>query len=235
MTHLMCEAIQLWRVLAFPSRPLKPSARYVVALFEPLHACTLRECWRGAEGSRLHWLDFSLAWLPGDDFNWLAFSIWSYYFQFWTIYCLVVCHWTWRCCKNWKLNFSLPQDEKFMVGNSQFEFEASVEAADEGRFSFTTKEVNAKIWFAYQIYAVFIVLFQYTYVSWSMLHWFPSEKKVICSGDSPLVAAKSRRFGSEFPGYPLKVLDHFAIFLNQWVHCIAPGGIWGHYSFILHF
>lgn len=68
-----------------------------------------------------------------------------------------------------------------------------------------------------------------------MLHWFPSEKKVVCSGDSPLVAAKNRRFGSEFPGYPLKVLDHFAIFLNQWVHCIAPGGIWGHYSFILHF
>ncbi|XP_015130710.3 plexin-B2 isoform X1 [Gallus gallus] len=34
------------------------------------------------------------------------------------------------------------QDEKFMVGNSQFEFEASVEAADEGRFSFTTKEFS---------------------------------------------------------------------------------------------
>lgn len=41
-----------------------------------------------------------------------------------------------------------------MVGNSQFEFEAPVEAAEEGRFSFMSKEVNAKIWFAYQIYAV---------------------------------------------------------------------------------
>lgn len=32
-----------------------------------------------------------------------------------------------------------------MVGNSQFEFEASVDESDEGIFSFVSKEVNVKI------------------------------------------------------------------------------------------
>lgn len=46
---------------------------------------------------------------------------------------------------NFKLKFSLPQGEKFVVGNSQFEFEATVHELDEEKFSFMSKEVNAKI------------------------------------------------------------------------------------------
>lgn len=32
-----------------------------------------------------------------------------------------------------------------MVGNRQFEFEASVAESDEGKFSFVSKEVNVKL------------------------------------------------------------------------------------------
>jgi len=32
-----------------------------------------------------------------------------------------------------------------VVGNSQFEFEAPVDESEEGKFSFMSKEVNAKI------------------------------------------------------------------------------------------
>lgn len=71
MTHLMCEAIQLSCVLAFPYCSLKPSARCVLALFILLGCLRLKGMLEGSSkaadctGWMFHQLCFQVTTLTG--------------------------------------------------------------------------------------------------------------------------------------------------------------------------
>lgn len=102
-----------------------------------------------------------------------------------------------------------------------------------------SEEVNAKIWFAYQIYSVLIVLFQCPHVSRN-IQVIPislREESHLWWRLSLVVAVKGSSFGPELLGSPLKALDLSSWFLylcNPWIHWTVPRGIWDHCSFIIH-